>query len=277
MSYNSYYESAQDQDFSNLISDIGATKFYPSHFHKKIEITYVKTGHSLSVINSQKITAEKDDLIFVPEYYPHSYATSDDTERYVLLPTEEYERDLHVLLHGKTFPYLLSDKEFNRREIYPILQQMYAVRKNASLSTETRTLLHKGYALTFYGKLYERYGSELVPRAEKINHLTSLLLYLDEHFTENITLDSLAQVFNYNKFYLSKLFNSCVNDNLKNYVNSLRVKKFIQLYMANPSANITETALSLGFESTPTFYRAFKRIYGSSPKEYFAVALAERK
>ncbi len=269
MSYNSYYEAFQDQRVGNLISDIGPAN-YPSHFHKKVEITYMKVGHSFSVINNQKILAEKDDLIFVPEYYPHSYATSDEAERYVVLPTEVMQQDFQALANGRTFFYLLADKHFNRTEILPVLNDMYRMQCDETMGAEARSLLSKGYITTLYGKLYQHYAHLLCPRKKQINYLADILLYLDKHCTENITLDSLAQEFNYNKFYISKLFNSCVNDNIKNYINSLRINKFIQLYLTDPSINITHTALNLGFDSMPPFYRAFKRIYNCTPKEYFS-------
>lgn len=87
----------------------------------------------------------------------------------------------------------------------------------------------------------------------------------------------LAQQFRYNKFYFSKLFNSCVNDNLKNYVNGIRIKKFVETYSLDPAQNITRLALDLGFESMPSFYRAFKRIYHCCPKEYFASPVFEKQ
>ncbi len=93
----------------------------------------------------------------------------------------------------------------------------------------------------------------LISRKKQIESLTAILAYLDEHYAENITLDMLAQQFRYNKFYFSKLFNSCVNDNLKNYVNGIRIKKFVETYSLDPAQNITRLALDLGLSPCPPF------------------------
>lgn len=102
MNDTSFYELVQDRTYDNLISDIGPTN-YPSHFHKKTEITYMKNGNCLSVINNEKYFAEKDDILFIPEYYPHSYDTSPDAERLVILPTQELKNDFTALADTKTF------------------------------------------------------------------------------------------------------------------------------------------------------------------------------
>ena len=276
MNDTSFYELVQDRTYDNLISDIGPTN-YPSHFHKKTEITYMKNGNCLSVINNEKYFAEKDYILFIPEYYPHSYDTSPDAERLVILPTQELKNDFTALADTKTFFCLLSDKDFNRQKILPILTDMLKVQEDGSIEKRARFLLLKGYTTTFYGRLFEQYAHLLISRKKQIESLTAILAYLDEHYAENITLDMLAQQFRYNKFYFSKLFNSCVNDNLKNYVNGIRIKKFVETYSLDPAQNITRLALDLGFESMPSFYRAFKRIYHCCPKEYFASPVFEKQ
>lgn len=265
----SYYELNQDarQD-QKIVFDLGCTA-YPSHFHKKTEITYMLKGDCSSVISQTEYFAEQDEILYVPDYYPHSYSTSDNAKRIVLIPISEYITEADNLTGKKTFPCVLNDKEYNRAKILPVLEEMLAVQENDSINTVAKRMILKGYTGVFYGKIFDRYSNNLVERKKQVEMLTNILVYLEEHYKENITLDDLANKFGYNKFYFSKLFNSCVGDNLKNYVNNIRVKKFTKLYADDSSANVTTLALSLGFDSMPSFYRAFKRVYRCSPKDYF--------
>lgn len=269
MKENAYYELIQDskQDF-DIIFDLEATS-YPSHFHKKPEITYLTEGCCKSVINQTEFFAEKDDILYVPEYYPHSYETTEDAHRLVVVPVPEFKTDVDNLLSNKTFPCLLDDKEYNRTKILPLLQEILSDQNNSNIKFTAKKMILKSYTGVFYGKLYDKYGNRLVDRKKQIETLTNILIYLDENYKNNISLESLSDKFGYNKFYFSKLFNACVGDNLKNHVNNIRVQNFTKIYAEDTSANIMNLALSLGFDSMPSFYRAFKRFYHCSPKEYF--------
>lgn len=271
MKENAYYELYQDTRQDECIIFKLAATSYPSHFHKKPEITYMTAGSCTSVINQTEYSAEQDDILYVPDYYPHSYKTSLNAERMLLIPVSEYKADVDNLLHDKTFPCLLKDKEYNRTKILPLLNEMISVQNDRLIKTSAKKLMLKSYTGVFYGRLFDKYSGEmLVERRKQAETITNILAYLEENYKNNVTLDALADKFGYNKYYFSKLFNSCVGDNLKNYVNNIRVKKFIEIYAEDTSANILRLALSLGFDSMPSFYRAFKRFFHCSPKEYFS-------
>ena len=49
--------------------------------------------------------------------------------------------------------------------------------------------------------------------------------YLDEHFTEKIVLEELAENFFINKFYLSKIFKETYGTTINNYLISKRITR----------------------------------------------------
>ncbi len=270
MKESAYYELLQDsRKDSRIIFALEETR-YPSHFHKKTEITYMKVGTCSSIINQTQYFAEKDDILYVPEYYPHSYETSSNARRLLITPTQDLKIDVENFLNKRTFPCLLSDKEYNRTKILPILNDIIKAQNDKNIDAASKSLIIKGYINAFYGMLLARYKNCLVEQIKQAEMLTNVLIYLEENYKNDITLDELANKFGYNKYYFSKLFNTCVGDNLKNYVNNIRVKKFARIYAEDTHANITHLALTLGFDSMPSFYRAFKRFYHCSPKEYFS-------
>lgn len=265
MSHTSFYELVRDYDSKSSISKTGPT-VYPSHFHQTPEVTYVLGGKCHSVINNVPYDAEKDDILFAPDYYPHSYATSLDVQRFIT----HLQNDYAQFLNQKTFPCLLSNKTFNREKILPVLEELYSVRSDKRLLPDsTKGLLLKGYFDVLNGRMLEGYGEFLEPRNKQINTLIEILAYIEENSTEKITLDSLANKFGYNKFYFSKFFNSSIGDNLTNYINNTRIRNFTRLYETSPEKNILNLALEVGFDSMPSFYRAFHRVYNCTPKEYF--------
>lgn len=267
-----FYETSQDIQVDDAISIQGAT-VYPSHFHYKNEITYVEEGFVRSVINGKEYFAEKNEILFVPEYYPHSYETSPDAKRIVFLPTNNLKGDF-AKITAKTFTCLLTDKMFNQEKILPVLREFYKVQQS-EISGEAKFLLCKAFVDLIYGNFLIRYGDEMTERDQKNELVADVLGYIEQNYKENVTLPSIAQRFGYNRFYFSKLFNAAIGESLCSYVNSVRVRKFIELYKTEKNANILSVAFSVGFDSMPSFYRAFKNVYKVTPVQYFATQKAK--
>lgn len=265
MQYTSYYELIRDYNEDNVISYLGPT-VYPSHFHQRSEFTYVLEGTCHAVINNTTYSAEAHDLLFAPDYYPHSYATTLDAKRINIYLLKDYVQ----FLNQKTFPCLLSDKTYNREKLLPLLsefQRIYSAR--GVMPDSTRSLLLQGYSDVLFGTLMERYGNELVPRNKQINTLVEILAYIEDHSAEKLTLESLSNKFGYNKFYFSKFFNSSIGDSLTGYINNARIRNFTKRFQQDTHQNVLNLAVDVGFDSLPSFYRAFHRAYHCTPKEYF--------
>ena len=94
-----------------------------------------------------------------------------------------------------------------------------------------------------------------------------LLLYIGEHFREEISAESIAQAFGYSGDHLAKSFRSCFRMGIARYINTLRLKNAVVLMREN-KRSITDCALESGFGSLRTFYRVFAEEFGCSPREY---------
>ena len=55
---------------------------------------------------------------------------------------------------------------------------------------------------------------------------------------------------------------------LSNYINVVRLREFMARIRDEDAPAISKLAAECGFESMPTFYRAFAKLYGESPKSY---------
>ena len=94
-----------------------------------------------------------------------------------------------------------------------------------------------------------------------------VLDYLDEHYSEDITLEKVADVAGFSKFHFSRLFKQCSGYNFYDYICYRRIKA-AEMLLLKPGSSITEVALQSGFSSLSTFNRTFKKIKGCTPSEY---------
>lgn len=91
--------------------------------------------------------------------------------------------------------------------------------------------------------------------------------YISHNSEETITLDELAELANFNKYYLSKLFKKAFNRTPIQYHAAVRLEKAKQLIQFT-SLPLSAIAEKTGFQSIHAFSRAFRKQEGVSPSSY---------
>ncbi len=86
----------------------------------------------------------------------------------------------------------------------------------------------------------------------------------------DLNLQELSQHLQTNTVKLSATINQVFEMNFNEYINTLRIDEFIRLYHEDSDRRYTilSIALDSGFNSKATFNRVFKKVKGTSPKEY---------
>ncbi|MGN0348295.1 MAG: helix-turn-helix transcriptional regulator [Roseburia sp.] len=91
--------------------------------------------------------------------------------------------------------------------------------------------------------------------------------YIDFHYENKLSLNSLASMCSVSSSYLSSLFKKEVNMTLTDYINTTRIRQSLIL-LNSTSLSIQEIAAQCGFSDSNYFTRIFKRFQGLSPKNY---------
>jgi len=86
----------------------------------------------------------------------------------------------------------------------------------------------------------------------------------------SLGLDSISKMLKISSNYLSQMVNKLSGSNFSDYVNNFRTEDAMSKLQDPKFANYTVLAIGLesGFNSKSTFYSAFKKYTGISPKEY---------
>ena len=94
----------------------------------------------------------------------------------------------------------------------------------------------------------------------------SVLGYINEHYSENLTLDDLANRFFISKYHLSREFQRLVGTSVHRYIIQKRLVMAKQMLSeGKPSSEVYQQC---GFGDYSNFFRAFKAEYQISPKDY---------
>lgn len=90
--------------------------------------------------------------------------------------------------------------------------------------------------------------------------------YIDKHYIEPITLESIAGKFYVSKEHLSRVFKTTVGENLTEFIIRKRMELAREL-LQQPHISIKEAALMTGYTELAYFHRVFKKQFGLTPRE----------
>lgn len=108
---------------------------------------------------------------------------------------------------------------------------------------------------------------EFTQRDNDNRFLNEIHEFVLEEMERDASLNSIAKHFNYNPSYLSRLFKAKYNQNIKDYIISIKLKKAKQL-LKETDLLTKEIAQKLGFYSMSHFFRVFKKEFSRSPNEF---------
>ena len=93
-----------------------------------------------------------------------------------------------------------------------------------------------------------------------------VLSYINEHYSEALTLDALAERFFISKYHLLRKFEAQVGTTVHRYILQKRLLNAKQLLAGGLAPS--EVCTYCGFGDYANFYRAFRAEYGTTPRQY---------
>ncbi|MDT3428706.1 two-component system response regulator YesN [Paenibacillus forsythiae] len=112
---------------------------------------------------------------------------------------------------------------------------------------------------SFIPKLLDNgYGGQLITKA---------LEYIASHYTENLTLQSVADTVHLSKSYFSLLFKKQTERTFIDYLIELRIREAKRL-LTQLDSRISDVAKAAGFKDVKYFSKVFKKSTGLTPMEY---------
>jgi AraC-like DNA-binding protein len=239
------------------------------HAHEDLEYTLVLAGSMGYSVNGVSYRLQKGEAIFVNAHALHFGYEIEGDCAYLCLVFSPF------LLAG--YPFL------EERYVSPYLSSESALVLSAtsapcSLLPDFWEVKEKGSdPLLYQALLYRLWDATLPylsPKEVKegpsfLRNLKEALAYLKTHYSEEISLSSLASRLSVSPSYLSKLFRAELHLSPMAYLSSFRLS-LAASRLKETDESVKSIAFSSGFHSANFFARAFKKAYGLTPKGYRA-------
>ena len=95
----------------------------------------------------------------------------------------------------------------------------------------------------------------------------SLAEWLAMHSSENVSMDEAANHVGYSKFHFARLFKEYTGMTFNDYQTTLKLKE-VERQLSDTDLQISDIAMSCGFNNLTSLSRSFKKQYGCSPSQF---------
>lgn len=222
---------------------------FEAHFHERFELLYILEGECDAVINGRIYNVKENDIVLINKFESHYYRQlSKKIEAYVLVADDYYLSGFYTEYGGKVFSHILHNDR-NNKEIRILLEKWF--------ENGTQSIIYNlGCFNLLLSKIIQ--CGMLSNKPDIAFNYINAITYINEHYMENITMQSVAKKMGYSEVYFSNRFNKLMGMNFRAYLNLLRVKKAKEM-LSDGNKTIEEVALKVGFNNMATYYRALKR------------------
>lgn len=262
-----FFIAIDNSNFSFQCRNYSRFRFKPGHqgsyhSHPFAEILFVTDGKGYFHLKDKKIPIRRGTIVINNSNIPHTESSH---------PQEDLE---YAILRVENLSFLSSKDPGNDRTFFLEISKDYEQVFDFIRQIEWEWIIREPFwecALqTQFNSfiLYVLRNSSLLAKpvqdTDMPNPLAEVHIYLTANYTENITLDKLATLFNMNKYYLAHAFKKTYGDSIIHFLKGVRCQAAKTL-LQDTDYMVNDIALSVGFNSCSYFTKTYREFFGETP------------
>lgn len=246
---------------------------YPSHHHSAAEVIICMQSNYIVIVNSVHYTLHPGDILIIPPHAIHKLICPTPGIRFVFLMNldpytsfQDYKAMQPMFLNAQ----LISPETTRHYEsLYNNFAKMIEIYFKNDIFWETDVFALFFKNMSICAKDYFGSQNASIPPAVQKEHydkFSNLLIYIDEHYADDLNLEDTAAIVGFSKFHFSRLFKQYTNTTFYDYLCKKRITRAQEMLAENFS--ITTIAYQTGFNTPSAFCRCFKKHTGYTPSEF---------
>lgn len=204
------------------------------HWHKEPELVYMIKGHLDVCINGKQKTIDDNELYFVNSEVIHVTDIEDDNKiniYLVVLLSYEFMRQFFPDIDSIVF-----DVDTNKEAKANIISSMQNIVKHCENSNDIfgdikkyEEILKIYYELLKHCAVYKK-NNFVIKTPRNFGHAKKVIEYVGKHYTDEITLNDMAELAELSPAYFSKYFKDITGTSFCKYLNGIRLEHATQGY-----------------------------------------------
>ncbi len=252
---NFFYQGKRNHD---LYFNVTHSLTYEAHMHESVEIIYLEEGTAHAFAGGKDCNLSAGDFFVA---FPNNVHYYDDCQDNLAIITIVPLRLL------SEFHNILTTKALSSPRICGVNPEASRLLKMLTeYDGNYKDEAYRGLLLTAFSMIMDK--AQLTDKkAVDETTIGTILAFCENNYKEKISLKMVSESLKISQSHISHIFTDKIHMNFRDYINSLRLSSSLRL-LQQSKGTITEIAFDSGFDSVRTFNRAFKKKFGTSPKEY---------
>lgn len=242
------------------------------HYHDFYKLFILKSGNGNYSIDGQRYTLTDGDLVFIGKQQIHRPEFDSDFayERIIIYIDPDFlnghsdtDCDFKNIFDG-TWGHVLRLSQIQRKIIFDLISLLEDELENNHYGRAVMSNAILMQLLLRIARDLQNIDVQMVKPADTMHPRTlELLKYIEEHITEELTIDELADRFFVSKYHMMRSFKEEIGQTIYNYITERRLLFAKSLIHQGVSA--TESCYQAGFKSYSSFTRAYGKRFGTTP------------
>ena len=244
------------------------------HWHKETEIIRVRSGQMRLFLDDGELLAGAGDLLTVGGGVIHGGEPENCVYECIVFDPqalspgiESCRQALRPLLRNNIF------LKSGSIEADPCFQSAVArLFDLAATDFSACSIDMLGAVFAFLGAQLRNIGAAQLHTVsertwQKAEQLKPALEYIEQHYGQHISLDTLARLTGFSPKYFCRYFRTIVHRSPIDYLNYYRIECAAH-FLATTDMNVAEVAVHCGFADSSAFIKQFRKYKGTTPKQY---------
>ena len=263
---------------SSLPTD--GSMFY-EHHHTAFEITMVLKRSGIYATRASEFNFKSGDIFFFStDEYHWIKKLNEDTDFLNIHFEPRYVWSDNLGIAGGELTRIFLNRKNNphnkigvENEVSPaVCSLIYKMEKEADERKKEYEIKLKIHLVDILVELIRSYDGQIEKNdvtytTEILQEIENAIAYMDEHLTEDITLEEISDVAHMSKNYFCRQFKKLNGISPWEYITVKRIERAIR-YIENTDLTRLEIASKCGYNNASNFYHAFKKVTGKAPGDY---------
>lgn len=256
----------------------------PVEFHKLLtEIVERLDSRKIEFSKSEQyIEAQFHDIARKIPTESSNYTSIDDTTSLMLhnietaikmKQPEQLSKQVHILL--EQYADIPNLSHIYIRYVCTTLLKMLISALPTQSDEDLQNAAKEVYSFRHFSdiiKMIEYYLSQVINIFEQEQNASNYAIYQVEqyiriHYSEDLTLNTLADLVYLNPNYLSNIFAQVTGCTLNKYIKQIRMEKAQELLL-HTNMKVTDISQAVGYPNTSYFCKSFQKLFGTTPERF---------
>ncbi|MFC4771407.1 helix-turn-helix transcriptional regulator [Enterococcus hermanniensis] len=243
-------------------------RLIPPHWHESLELLFCFSGELEVLFSEHTYHLNSKEFIIINSNYVHSTKSPASSECLVIQFPLDYLQRITGEKYLKNFLFeTIPAKRYPEIIIHLNFIYHYFSSQILGDNLQVRAKIYELLAILCTDNIFSSTNIHEIKSFKYLEIMEQVNQYIQDHYTQHLMIEEVAQMFNYNPSYFSRFYKKFMGITFTEYLNSIRLDGAYK-EMRDTDKTILEIGLNNGFATNKTFYNVFRSEFGMSPNKF---------